>query len=175
MLIIGNQLSITLVKGPGSWDVNENNVLRMCGQAVFSQVSSSYAGVVCKNGNIPEVELRLKVECGDYFDLVPENVDDLLTLCSKEKTVFEFVYKSTEVCGLDESANSTITVCASEPRISTETDLSIPGNIQSHSDLSVNYQNKLNCEYAVAFMKFSILFSIFLKLIMFIFLGRKTN
>ena len=92
----------------------------MCGQATFSQVveDTSYAVMGCLNGTIPEVELRLKVECGDYFDLIPESVDDLLTLCTNEKTIFEFVYKSTEVCGLDESANSYTTVCASSPQIS---------------------------------------------------------
>ena len=114
--------------------------------------SGSYAITGCLNGTIPEVELRLKVECGNYFDLIPESVDDLLTLCSNEKLVFEFVCKSTEFCGRDENA-SNITVCVSAPQNSTNTDLSNPGKIQSHSDFSVNYQNKLNCEYTVAFLK----------------------
>ena len=117
-------------------------------------VQSSYAIFRgCFNGTIPEVELRLKVECANYVDLVPVSVDDLLTLCSNEKLVFEFVYKSTEFCGLDDSANYNVTDCSSVPHNSTNTDLSIPGKIQSHSDFSVNYQNKLNCEYTVVYLK----------------------
>ena len=31
--VIGNQLSVTFAKGPGSWDAHETDVLRMCGRA----------------------------------------------------------------------------------------------------------------------------------------------
>ena len=110
----------------------------------FRLNSDSHGIKGCKNSNVTDVELKLKVECSAYYDLVAENVDDLMDLCSNETSVFEFIYKTPEVCMSEERKKSTTTICAAESLNST-----IPGIIQSHTDFGESYPTNLDCEYTI--------------------------